>query len=101
MAFNISPATTQVKYPFNGNLNPNEVFGSIYNMILFQEVKYPNLADNYGYVDKFKIEGSMFGDTALFYDQDVLSSRPWLGDAEAQNLLSIERPQILNVKQSL
>ena len=27
MAFNINPATTQVKYPFNGNLNPNEVFG--------------------------------------------------------------------------
>lgn len=92
MAFNINPATTQVKYPFNGNLNPNEVFGSIYNMILYQEVKYPNLADNYGFVDKFKIEGSMFGDTALFYDQDVLSSRPWLGDLEAQNLLSVERP---------
>ena len=92
MAFNINPASTQVKYPFNGHLNPNEVFGSIYNMILFQEVKYPNLADNYGFVDKFKIEGSMFGDTALFYDQDVLSSRPWLGDAEAQNLLSVERP---------
>lgn len=90
--FNINPASTQVKYPFNGHLNPNEVFGSIYNMIIFQEVKYPNLADNYKFAEKFKIEGSMFGDTALFYDQDVLSSRPWLGDAEAQNLLSVERP---------
>ena len=92
MAFNISPTTTQVKYPFNGHLNPNEVFGSIYNMILFQEVKYPNLADNYGFVERFRIDGGMYGDTALFYDQDILSSRPWLGDAEAQNLLAIERP---------
>ena len=40
----------------------------------------------------FRTQGSMFGDTALFYDQDVLSSRPWLGDAEASNLLQTERP---------
>ena len=93
MAFNINPVTTQTKYPFNGNLNPNEVFGSIYNMILFQEVKYPDLDDNYGFTEMFRTEGGMFGDTALFYDQDVLSSRPWLGDAEAQNLLSVERPK--------
>lgn len=92
MAFNMHPATTQVKYPFNGNLNPNEVFGDIYNMILFQEVRYPELADNYNFVEMFRVDGSMYGDTALFYDQDVLSSREWLGDGEAQNLLNIERP---------
>lgn len=88
----MNPASTQIKYPFNGHLNPNEVFGSIYNMIIFQEVKYPNLADNYKFAERFKMEGYMFGDTALFYDQDVYSSRPWLGDEEAQNLLSVERP---------
>ena len=86
------PATSQVKYPFNGHLNPNEVFGSIYNMIINQVVKAPDLVDNYNFVEKFRTEGSMFGDTVLFYDQDVLSTRPWLGDAEAQNLLSVERP---------
>lgn len=92
MAFNINPATTQVKYPFNGHLNPNEVFGDIYNMILYQEVRYPEIADNYNFVEMFRVDGSMYGDTALFYDQDVLSSREWLGDGEAQNLLNIERP---------
>lgn len=92
MAFNINPATTQVKYPFNGHLNPNEVFGSIYNMIINQVVKAPTLVDNYNFVEKFRTEGSMFGDTVLFYDSDVLSTRPWLGDAEAQNLLALERP---------
>lgn len=93
MAFNMNPATTQVKYPFNGHLNPNEVFGSIYNMIINQVVKAPELADNYNFVEKFRTEGSLFGDTVLFYDQDVLSTREWLGDAEAQNLLALERPE--------
>ena len=92
MAFNMNPATTQVKYPFNGHLNPNEVFGSIYNMIINQVVKVPELVDNYNFVEKFRTEGSALGDTVLFYDQDVLSTRDWLGDAEAQNLLAIERP---------
>lgn len=93
MAFNMNPATTQVKYPFNGHLNPNEVMGTIYNMIINQVVKAPSLADNYNFVEKFRTEGSMFGDTVLFYDQDVLSTREWLGDAEAQNLLALERPE--------
>ena len=92
MAFNINPASTQTKVPFNGHLNPNEVFGSIYNMIISQDVKYPKLVDNYGFVEMFRTDGSLLGDTKLFYAQDVLSSRDWLGDAEAQNLLSIERP---------
>lgn len=93
MAFNMNPATTQVKYPFNGHLNPSEVFGSIYNMIINQVVKAPELADNYNFVEKFRTEGSLYGDTVLFYDQDVLSTREWLGDNEAQNLLAIERPE--------
>ena len=92
MAFNIRPNTTQVLYPFNGHLNPNEVFGDIYNMIISQTVQYPELVDNYGFVEMFRTDLTQFGDTKLFYDQDVLSSRDWLGDAEASNLLSIERP---------
>lgn len=93
MAFNINPATTQIKYPFNGHLNPNEVFGSIFNLIINQVVKVPELVDNYNFVEKFRTEGSMYGDTVLFYDQDVLSTRSWLGDLEAQNLLAVERPE--------
>ena len=92
MAFNMNPTTTQVKYPFNGHLNPSEVFGSIFNMIINQVVKAPELVDNYNFVEKFRTEGSALGDTVLFYDQDVLSTRNWLGDNEAQNLLAIERP---------
>lgn len=92
MAFNINPTTTQVKAPFNGHLNPNEVYGTIFNMIISQYVRYPELADNYGFVEMFRTDGSLYGDTKTFYANDVLSSRKWLGDNEAQNLLQIERP---------
>lgn len=92
MAFNINPNSNQVKAPFNGILNPNEVFGSIYNMIISQDVRYPELTDNFGFVEMFKVDGTLYGDTKLFYAQDILSSRPWLGDNEANNLLSVERP---------
>lgn len=92
MAFNMKPATTQTKHPFNGHLNPNEVFGFIYNMIINQVIKAPSLTDNYNFVEKFRTEGSMFGDTVLFYDQDVLATREWEGDGEALNLLALERP---------
>ena len=93
MAFNMHPTTTQVRTPFNGNLNPNEVYESIFNMIIKQVVRYPELANNYNFVNMFKEEGGQYGDTALYYAQDILSSREWLGDNEAQNLLALERPE--------
>lgn len=92
MAFNMHPATTQVRYPFNGNLNPNEVFGSIYNMIINQYVKSPKLVNNYSFVENFRTEGSMFGDTILIYDQDILPTTEWNGDLEATDLLATARP---------
>lgn len=82
----------QVKYPFNGQLNPNEIFSSIYNMIISQEFLKLALANNYNLVDKFKVDGTLYGDTKLYYDSDVLSSRVWQGDSEASNLLNINRP---------
>lgn len=93
MAFNMNPATTQIKYPFNGQLNPNEVYSSIYSQIISQDVRYPDLDDNYGFVNKFKVDGGKLGDTRLFYYSDVLKSRDWLGDNEAMNLLALERPE--------
>lgn len=77
---------------FNGQLRPNEIFASIYNMIISQTVLVPELANNYNLVSKFKTDGSLFGDTKLFYATDVLKSREWLGDAEAANLLNVNRP---------
>lgn len=53
----------------------------------------PELANNYSeLVNKYKVDGSLYGDTKLFYAVDVLESHPWLGDSEAANLLNVDRP---------
>lgn len=77
---------------FTGQLNPNEIFSSIYNMIISQTVQIPELANNYALVDKFKVDGSLYGDEKLFYAMDVLDTQPWTGDSEAANLLNLNRP---------
>lgn len=92
MAFNIHPSTNMVKAPFNGNLNPNEVFGTIFNMIISQTFQIPELAHNYDdLVNKYKVDGTLYGDTKLFYATDVLSSHEWLGDND-NNILQTHRP---------
>lgn len=80
-------------YPYNGQLRSNEIFSAIYNMIISQQTFADNLKHNYSLVDEFKTDGSMYGDTKLFYATDVLSSAPWLNDSEASNLLSLARPK--------
>ena len=78
---------------FSGQLNANEIFAPLYNMIISQEVRADNIAGTFSsLVDKSRVDGSLYGDTKLFYSPDVLKSRPWLGDNEAANLLSINRP---------
>ena len=78
---------------FSGQLNANEIFGALYNMIISQEVFGDNIAGTFSsLVDKARVDGSLYGDTKLFYSPDVLKSRPWLGDNEAANLLAINRP---------
>ena len=78
---------------FTGQLNANEIFGALYNMIISQEVRADNIAGTFSdLVDRARVDGSLFGDTKLFYSPDVLKSRPWGADSEAANLLSINRP---------
>ena len=78
---------------FTGQLNANEIFGALYNMIISQEVFADNIAGTFSsLVDKSRVDGSLYGDTKLFYSPDVLKSRPWLGDNEASNLLNVNRP---------
>ena len=79
--------------PFNGCLNKNEIFQSIYNMIISQTVfADPIKGDIYGLADKFKKDGTLFGDTKLFYSVQIGSVSDWGNDAEAENLLKLHRP---------
>lgn len=94
MALNTTPNT----FPYNvGNarsplLNANEIYQFVFNMIISQTVHTGNIKGTYGSLaERFKVDGTMFGDTKLFYATNVLSSRPWTGDAEASNLLALKR----------
>lgn len=78
---------------FTGQLNSNEIFASLYNMIISVQAFGDNIAGtNSTLADKFRVDGSMYGDQKLYVATDALKSAPWGKDAEAQNLLATHRP---------
>ena len=78
---------------WGGQLNTNEVFSPIYNMIISQYVFADNIKDTKSsLVDAARVDGSLYGDTKLYYDTDVLKSVTWGQDSEAANLLALHRP---------
>lgn len=76
---------------FTGQLNANEVRSSLFNMIISQEVFSDRLQTGDELVDKARVDGSLFGDTKLYYFTDILKTHAWAGDAEAANLLALDR----------
>ena len=78
---------------FLGQLRSNEIFSALYNMIISQEVFADNLGKHQTLVEKARVDGSLYGDTKLYYSTDVLKSAPWGNDAEALNLLALHRPE--------
>ena len=85
---------------FTGQLNQNEVFAALYNMIISQQVFADNINDTKSTLaDMSRVDGSLYGDSKLWYATDVLKSYEWLGDSEAQNLLKLHRPQAPEVQE--
>lgn len=88
---------------FTGSLNSNELFAGLYNMIISQTVFADNLTglDN-GFVSQFKVDGSLYGDTKLYYSADVLESVAWVQDQTSPidftNLLATHRPEAPDVQ---
>lgn len=79
---------------FQGKLNSNEIFAALYNMIISQQVFSDNIKDKMtGLANKAKVDGTLYGDTKLYYSTDALASSAWGNDKEAANLLAIHRPQ--------
>lgn len=84
---------------FNGTLNQNEIFGALYNMIISQQVFADNIYDTkITLADMSRVDGTLYGDTKLYYSTDVLKSFDWTNDAEAQNLLKLHRPEAPEVQ---
>ena len=79
---------------FTGTLNQNEIFAALYNMIISQQVFADNIYDTKSTLaDMSRVDGTLYGDTKLYYSTDVLKSFAWTNDAEAQNLLKLHRPE--------
>lgn len=84
---------------FNGQLTANKIFGSLFNMIISQEVFADNIKGTFSkLVDMARVDGTLYGDTKLYYATDCLESVDWLNDAEAANLLELHRPDAPNVQ---
>ena len=79
---------------FTGTLNTNKIYAAIFNMIISQRVFGDNIkGTNARYMEEASEDGTLYGDTKLYYACDILKSRDWLNDAEAPKLLELERPQ--------
>lgn len=76
---------------YNGQLNANEIYPLLYNMIISQEIFPSRIKRGDDLVDRAKVDGSLFGDTKLYYSVDVLRSKEWTGDKEAADLLAVDR----------
>jgi len=82
-----------VKKPFNGQLNPADIYSINYNMIMNVLAFSDNIKDGFGLVNRFRSEGGLYGDSLLGVSYDVLETHDWLNDAEAANLLALDRPK--------
>ena len=84
---------------FTGQLRSNEIFSALFNMIISQEVFADNVkGTNSTLVDNARVDGTLYGDTKLYYATDALESVDWLNDAEAANLLELHRPEAPEVQ---
>lgn len=78
---------------FTGQLNPNKIFAALFNMIISQQIFSNNLGKTNRLVDRAKEDGTLYGDTKLYYSTDVLASYPWGADSESGQLLQTYRPK--------
>jgi len=96
--FNVPNGVGKVATQFT-TLNQNEIFSALYNMIISQQVFADNVYDTkITLADMSRVDGTLYGDTKLYYSTDVLKSIPWTNDAEAANLLKLHRPQAPEVQ---
>lgn len=56
---------------FQGTLTQNAVLSTLYNMIIGQEVFSKNIAVKGTLADKFRVDGTLYGDTKLFISTDL------------------------------
>lgn len=73
---------------FNGSLNSNEFYNSLFNMIHLSYIYADNLSGLDSLADKYKTDGGTYHDQSVYTDMDVLYSRVW--DPSDTNVLAPE-----------
>lgn len=77
---------------WDGRLNPNEVYSDLYNVILRHVVFTDNIDDTKAsLLEQSRVDGGLYGDTILYTSFDIQNTYEWQGDAEAANLLDVNR----------
>lgn len=75
---------------FTGQLNTNKVFAALMNMIISQTIFDTGISSLNGIYDSRKVDGTLYGDTKLYYSTDALKSYDW--ETVSYNILTKHRP---------
>ena len=74
------------------SLNANEIYASLFNLIIAEQTFAENISGkNSKLVNEAKAEVGLYGDSKNYWSTDVLKSHAWGNDAEATNLLAVDR----------
>lgn len=93
--------------PFNGQLTVNELYSTLRNAVLSRQTFADNIKGTYSQlVEKFRVEGSRFGDTIVKVATDAIPTHPYAqpnsGEGnnrraalqrESSNLLALDLPK--------
>ena len=64
---------------YDGQLETNEIFSSLFNQIISLQVFPSGIQDLTGIYAPRKVDGTLYGDTKLYVSTDVLQSYEWDG----------------------
>lgn len=71
-------------------LNQNTITAVLFNMIISQQVFDAGVADT-ELANRFRVDGTLFGDTKIYHSFDIGSPENWENDDEAPDLLKLNR----------
>lgn len=71
-------------------LNQNIITAALFNMIISQQV-FDNKVASTELADRFRVDGTLYGDTKIYHSFDIGSPEDWLNDEEASDLLALNR----------
>ena len=83
---------------YDGQLKANEVFASLFNMIISLQVFGTDIGSLSGLYSGRKVDGTLYGDTKLYISTDALKTYLWdgsdgtLANQNQYNLLTVLRP---------